>query len=95
MKPKSIKFDFLVKIENYKDVEGLINISQHFQECILVFITCTTIERQKEEKICGNEDSEVKNESNEEDLTDFRNNSFRHVNLRTITHLQTDEKHRF
>ena len=50
MKPRKIELDCPIQIQNDEDVQGLLDMSQYFQECIPVFVTCTPIEGQEEEE---------------------------------------------
>lgn len=70
MKPKCVELDYLVKIENDEDVEGLTNMSKYFYKYILIFVICTLIEA-REEEISEKYNGELKKESDEKELTDF------------------------
>lgn len=56
MKPKCLNNKCLVKIKNDENVKYLIDLSNYFKECILVFVTITPIEVHNTAKINGYDD---------------------------------------
>lgn len=48
---------------------------KYFEECIPIFVICTPIEVEREGERSGNDNGELKEESNGEDLIDFSNDA--------------------